>query len=245
MIDLHAHILPAIDDGPPTTEAALEMARTAAGAGTRAIATTSHVGYMMNVAIEQIVHARDGLTARLAHEGIDLELLAGGEVAHDRLPDLTEDELRAVTLGGGSYVLLECPFAPIGDGLEPLVADLHERGFGVLLAHPERSASFQGDPGLLAALVDQGALAQVTVGALTGHFGGVPQRTAEHFMRRGLVHVLASDGHDAVHRAPVLDVDGLMDPALHEWMTNEVPEAIVTGTALPPRPRVRGAVRSS
>jgi len=125
VIDLHAHILPAIDDGPPTTEAALEMARTAVKAGTRAIATTSHVGYHMDVAIEQIVHGRETLAARLAYEGIDLELLAGGEVAHDRLPDLTEDELRAVTLGGGSYVLLECPFAPIGDGLEPLVDDLH------------------------------------------------------------------------------------------------------------------------
>ena len=49
MIDLHAHILPAIDDGPPTTEAALDMARTAAAAGTRAIATTSHVGYMLSL----------------------------------------------------------------------------------------------------------------------------------------------------------------------------------------------------
>jgi protein-tyrosine phosphatase len=177
------------------------MARTAAAAGTRAIATTCHVGYMMDVAIEQIVHGRETLAARLAYEGIDLELLAGGEVAHDRLPDLTDEELRAVALGGGSYVLLECPFAPIGDGLEPLVADLHERGYGVLLAHPERSASFQRDPDLLAALVHLGAFAQVTVGALTGHFGHIPQRTAQLMVREELVHVLASDGARRQRRA--------------------------------------------
>jgi protein-tyrosine phosphatase len=245
VIDLHAHILPAVDDGPATTEAALAMARTAVAAGTRAIATTCHVGHVFNVPVEQIVHGRETLAARLAYEGIELELLAGGEIAHDRLPDLDDDELRAVALGGGRYVLLECPFAPVGTDLEPLVAELHERGYRVLLAHPERSASFQQDPGLLSALVEQGALAQVTVGSLTGHFGGVPRRAAEHFVRRGLAHVLASDAHDAVHRAPVLDVDGLMDAALHEWMTTAVPEAIVAGEPVPPRPHARGQVRAS
>jgi protein-tyrosine phosphatase len=229
VIDLHAHILPGIDDGPPTTEAALAMARTAAAAGTHAMATTSHVAHVFSLDPEQIVHGRETLAARLAYEGIDLELLAGGEVAHDRLPELTDDELRAVTLGGGSYVLLECPFAPIGDGLEPLVDDLHERGFGVLLAHPERSASFQRDPGLLATLVDQGALAQVTVGSLTGHFGSIPQRTAELMVREELVHVLASDAHDAVLRAPVLDANGALSADQYMRMTTVVPEAILTG----------------
>jgi protein-tyrosine phosphatase len=229
VIDLHAHILPGIDDGAPTTEAALEMARTAAAAGTRAIATTCHVGYTMDVAPEQIVHGRETLAARLAYEGIDLELLAGGEVAHDRLPDLDDDVLRTLTLGGGPYVLLECPFAPIGDGLEPLVDDLHERGFEVLLAHPERSASFQRDPALLAALVERGALAQVTVGSLTGHFGRVAQRAAQMMVRDGLVHVLASDAHDVVNRAPVLNADGVLTAEQFERMTTVVPAAIVAG----------------
>ncbi|HET8754837.1 MAG TPA: CpsB/CapC family capsule biosynthesis tyrosine phosphatase, partial [Solirubrobacteraceae bacterium] len=145
MIDLHAHILPGIDDGPATPEAALAMARTAAAAGTRAIATTSHVAHMFPIDPVQIVQGRERLAARLAAEGIELELLAGGEIAHDRLPELDDETLRSLTLGGGRYLLLECPFAPIGAGLEPLVDDLHERGFGVLLAHPERSASFQRD----------------------------------------------------------------------------------------------------
>ena len=58
MIDLHAHILPGLDDGPPTTDAALAMARAAVAAGTRAMATTSHVGHArasLGHAQEQIV----------------------------------------------------------------------------------------------------------------------------------------------------------------------------------------------
>jgi protein-tyrosine phosphatase len=244
VIDLHAHILPALDDGPPSVEAALEMARTAVAAGTHAMATTSHVEYSLNVAPEQIVEARGAMAARLAQEGIELELLAGGEIGADRLPDLTDQQLRALALGGGPYLLLECPLAPGDAGMQALVADLHERGFEVLLGHPERSPSFQRDAGLLPALVEQGALAQVTAGALTGHFGGVPQRTGERMLRDGLVHVLASDSHDAVHRPPWLDVDDLVDPDLHEWMTSLVPGAIVTGGPVPPRPRQRGRLRS-
>src|SRR6185436_8644553 len=162
-------------------------------------------------------------------EGIQLELLSGGEIAHDRLPELDDETLQTLTLGGGSYLLLECPFTPIGDGLEPLVDDLHERGFEVLLAHPERSVSFQRDPALLAALVDQGALAQITVGSLTGHFGRIPQRTAEMMVREGLVHVLATDAHDVAGRAPVLHVNGALTADQYEQMTTVVPGAIVAG----------------
>jgi protein-tyrosine phosphatase len=235
MIDLHAHILPAIDDGPPTTEAALEMARAAVAGGTRAIATTSHIEHSLNVAPEQIVSARETFAARLADEGIELELLAGGEIGPRRLPELGDDELRALALGGGPYVLLECTLQQSSPPMDVLVDDLHERGFDVLLAHPERSPSFQRDPELLAGLVEQGALAQVTAGALTGHFGALPQRTAEAMIRDGLVHVLASDAHDAVHRPPALAADGLLSTAEHEWMTTAVPEAIVTGRPLPIR----------
>ena len=68
-------------------------------------------------------------------------------------------------------MLLECPFSPVGAGMEMMVADLHRRGFFVLLGHPERSPTFQRDPALLASLVERGALAQITTGSLTGRFG--------------------------------------------------------------------------
>jgi protein-tyrosine phosphatase len=237
MIDLHAHILPEIDDGPPTTEGALEMARIAVAAGTKAIATTSHIGYHFDLGPADIARARTALAARLAEEGIALELLAGGEIAPERLPDLDEDALRALALGGGPYVLFECPFAPVGAGMEMMVADLQRRGFGVLLAHPERSASFQRDLGLLARLVDRGALAQVTTGSLVGSFGDVPRRAALAMLEKGLVHVLASDAHDPIRRGPDLRAAAdVLDEAQHEWMTASVPAAIVGGRPLPPRP---------
>ena len=136
-------------------------------------------------------------------------------------------------------MLFECPFAPVGAGMEMMAADLQRRGFGVLLAHPERSPSFQRDPGLLAGMVERGALAQITTGSLAGGFGDIPRRAALAMLERGLVHVLASDAHDAYRRGPDLRAHGdVLDPDQHEWMTSAAPAAIVAGTPLPPRPPV-------
>jgi protein-tyrosine phosphatase len=42
-VDIHAHLLPGIDDGPGDIQEALEMARAAVDAGTETIAVTPHV----------------------------------------------------------------------------------------------------------------------------------------------------------------------------------------------------------
>jgi protein-tyrosine phosphatase len=244
VIDLHSHILPGLDDGPESVEDALELARVATAAGTRAMATTSHVDLTFRLQPADLADARSRLAAALAYAGIELELLAGGEIAPARLPELDDDMLRALALGGGPTVLLECPFTPVGASMELMVADLGRRGFGVLLAHPERSPTFQHDPERLARLVKLGAHAQVTAGALAGDFGGTPRDAAAKMLRRGLVHVLASDTHGATDRAPDLRVAGeQIDGDQLAWMTEAAPAAILAGDPLPerpPLPRPRG-----
>jgi protein-tyrosine phosphatase len=250
LIDLHTHILPGLDDGPRSMDGAVEMARAAVQGGTRAVATTSHINVAFGLSPEDLATARAALAERLAAEGIELELLAGGEVAPERLPDLDDAALRAIGLGGGRCVLLECPFTPMGSTMEPMVADLRRRGFAVLLAHPERSPTFQREPARLAQLVELGACAQVTSGAVAGGFGQTAQRSALELLEAGLVHVLASDSHDPEHRPPDprLGADVLRErygdvEAQLRWMTEEAPAALVAGAALPERPalpRARG-----
>jgi hypothetical protein len=74
----------------------------------------------------------------------------------------------------------------------------------VLLAHPERSPTFARDGHRLGRLVALGASAQVTAGSLAGRFGEPVRRTATRMLEAGLVHVVASDAHDAVRRPPGL-----------------------------------------
>jgi protein-tyrosine phosphatase len=235
LIDLHAHILPALDDGPADMAAAVAMAQVAVAAGTRIMATTSHVHVSYGLGAGDLQAARAALAERLAAEGVALELVGGGEVSTRRLPGLTDDDLRRLSLGGGPWVLLECPFGPAD--IAPHVADLHRRGFGVVLAHPERSATFQRDPAQLGALVERGALGQVTAGSLRGDFGPLAERTARRMLRAGWVHVLATDAHDTLARPPDLTVAAHeLDDDQFVWMTELAPAALLAGQRPKGRP---------
>ncbi len=147
MIDLHAHILPGLDDGPRDLDAAAAFARAAVAEGTAVLAATSHVDPVFSLRPSDLARARAAVRERLREDGIELDVVAGGEIAAARLRDLDDDELDGLRLGGGPYVLLEAPLGPFSaDEFGALVADLQARGFRVLIAHPERAPLFQRAP---------------------------------------------------------------------------------------------------
>ena len=134
--------------------------------------------------------------------GIEIELMTGGEVALTMLDLLDDDELRELCLGHGRYLLVESPYGTSGDLLETMLFDVQMRGSPPLLAHPERSPSFQRDPKRLARLVEAGVLASITAGSMAGDFGSAVRRVTTAMFRSGLVHDVASDAHDAAGRPP-------------------------------------------
>jgi protein-tyrosine phosphatase len=245
VIDLHSHILPGLDDGPDDFEGALAMARAAVAAGTTTMACTPHIDYLQGVDPLEVPYAVADLDLDLAASGVELELVPGGEVALNRLPELSDDELAAVCLGDGRWILLECPLDPVGGPLEEAVFMLQSRGFHVLLAHPERSPAFLRRPDRVRNLVAQGALTSITAGALAGRFGRPPRDLAVRLLEEGVVHSVASDTHDALRRPPDL-LGGLAAgeqllkglDRLADWLTEDVPGAVVTGAAPPPAPDV-------
>jgi protein-tyrosine phosphatase len=250
VIDLHSHLLPGIDDGPPDLAGSLAMARAAVDAGTRVMAATPHIGHVHGVAPASLAGHVADLTAALAAEEVPLQVVAGGELAPDRALDLSDDELAAIALGGSRCVLLECPFARAGDLMGRLVGHLQMKGFRVLLAHPERSPTFLSDPTALAELVRRGACAQVTAGSLSGQFGRTVQRAALAFLTEGLVHVVASDAHDAYGRPPALGAlvrarleHERQDPVLAEYLCEAVPAALLSDQPLPDVPAWRARRR--
>jgi protein-tyrosine phosphatase len=244
MIDLHAHLLPGIDDGPPDRPAAVALAAAAVRDGTRVMAATPHIGFAHGVAPAGLAARVLELRQELAAEGIPLEVVQGGELAPDRTLDLSDAELAAIALGGSRCVLLECPFTRAGGLMARIVTHLQAKGFRVLLAHPERSPSFLEDPPALRTLVERGAYAQLTAGSLSGVFGGAVRRASRSFLEQGLIHVVASDAHAARGgRSPALRalVAGTLaewrqDEALATWLCAEAPRALLADAELPPRP---------
>jgi protein-tyrosine phosphatase len=242
VIDLHAHILPGLDDGPGDLDASVALARAAVASGTRTLAATSHVDHHFHLAPEALTQARAAVVQRLAAEGVPLEVVQGGEVTAERAVELDDDRLRALTLGGTDWLLLECPLSPAAASIEPVAVHLQRRGFRILLGHPERSPGLLRG-GALERMTREGALSQVTSSSFAGAFGAPVRRIAFAMLEAGLVHVLATDAHDHAQRPPDL---GLGRPALErrygdvgewlEWATTGVPAAVLRGEDPPPGP---------
>jgi protein-tyrosine phosphatase len=239
VIDLHCHLLPGIDDGPETLEDALAMARVAAAGGTRTIVTTPHVSARYPNDAERIAASVSELRVQLRAHSVPLEVFPGAEIALSHLFDLGHAELARLGLGGGEWLLLEPPFSAAAAGIDDLVLELVRADHRVVLAHPERCPAFQREPRVLYSLVDQGVLTSVTAGSLVGRFGSSVRRFAMRLVDAGIVHNVASDAHDAQQRSPSiareLEQAGLS--SLREWLTVEVPGAILAGAhAIPPAP---------
>lgn len=206
-VDLHLHLLPGVDDGPPDEQASIEHARRLVRSCVREAVVTPHVGHpRFPLDPASIATRTERLQAALDLEGIRLRLHPGGEIHPSVAADLTGDELDLVAQGpaGARWVLLEAPFAGIDDHFLEACRAVRSRRFALVVAHPERAAGLlpRGLRKLRAELA-QGVVLQVNVDSLLGDHGAVVQQAADWLIRQRLAYVLASDGHGA-HRPQTL-----------------------------------------
>jgi protein-tyrosine phosphatase len=204
-VELHFHLLPDVDDGPPDLGIALALAREAVRDGTRLVTCTPHAAYM-NVA-EVPARVRE-LQAALVQAGIDLEVRPGAELAWGDVPALGGAELETVAQGppGRRWLLLEAPLPGTGtpEALADSARELRDRGFGVLIGHPERSPALVREPGAVEDLLAAGDRLQVNASSLTGYHGAGARAAALDLVAAGRAAVIASDAHQPGGRAPRL-----------------------------------------
>ena len=241
MIDLHTHVLPGIDDGARSLDDSRMLARAAAEEGISVLVATPHVREDYPTTAEMMEEAVAELRADFAEQGIPVEVLHGAEIDLSLLWAIPAVELRRLTIAQtGRYLLLEFPYRRWPLALDTSVKRLVALGVTPVLAHPERNPELQDRPDRVRALVEEGALVQVTAASLEGVRDRSAQAAALRLLELGLVHVLASDSHGPhISREGLGAVArGLGDPELARYLTVDVPGAIIAGLPVPERPQV-------
>ncbi len=200
LVDLHCHILPIIDDGSPSLEASLELARQAVADGIRYILATPHHmdRHYLNHAGD-VVAAVKVFQAELDANDIPLTIFPGQEVHLNGQLMKNVDDLLGIDTSR-HYLLLELPHEMVPSYLDEMIFQLSCEGVTPVIAHPERNAQIIAEPQRLYKLAENGCLAQVTATSLVGNFGKQVQRTAKEFVKCGLVQVVASDAHALKNR---------------------------------------------
>jgi len=240
VIDIHCHILPEVDDGPKSWEAAVEMCRMAAADGITHMVATPHAND--RYAYDR-VYLADLLRQLKERVGGTPELSLGCDfhLSYENL-ERALDEPQTYTIGETNYLLIELSDYSIPAQLTDCFRRLGDRGLTPILTHPERNSILQRTPQRVLEYADQGCLIQVTGSALTGFWGERPEIIARWLLDRSAVHILASDAHDTRHRVPNLSVArevaaGIVGAEYASALVEGNPGAIVKGMPIPYCPR--------
>lgn len=242
MIDVHNHLLPAMDDGAASREETLTMCRMASEDGIEVIIATPHSydDKFINHPNEIRSLVTD-LNEQLTAAGIDLRVLPGMEVrVSAELPNRMENG-EILSLNDNGYVLLEFHPAHIPSGFENLVHRLTGFGYRLIIAHPERNIDVQRHPEYLFKLLDVfdpfTILCQLSASSLLDRNGSQSAKTAGILLKNNLAHLIATDAHDSRWRPPVLSravriAAGIVGEEKASKMVRDFPQKVINGEAI-------------
>jgi protein-tyrosine phosphatase len=206
MIDIHCHILPAVDDGARTLEDSIEMAREAVSQGIHTIvATPHHRNNQFNNYRSDIITNVKRLNFALQEAKIPLDIIAGQEtrIYGDLAEGLATNEILPVNLDT-PYILVELPTSTVPKYTKKLLYDLQVGGFIPIIVHPERNSELLVKPEKLYEIVKGGALTQITAASAVGKFGKKIKSFTHEIIQSNLTHFIASDAHNIHNRGFVM-----------------------------------------
>ena len=196
-VETHFHLLPGIDDGPASLDESVFLATAARADGTHTIVATPHIHPAYpNDPLEIPARVRE-LSQRLRRERLGLQVLAGGELAHDMVEGLSDRQLGAIAQGppGARWLLLEAPFSGIDDTFAKAADELRARRFGVVVAHPERSLGRDAGWRVLERELAARSAMQLNAWSIAGLYGERVRLNALRLYQAASTVVIASDAH--------------------------------------------------
>ena len=245
MIDLHSHIIPAVDDGCKNEAMSLAMLRKAAASGTKAIFATSHVlSAGEHPSWETLQAGAERLRKVCKDNNIDLEVYSGTEVFMDweLLDELAVNGsycLNGEKFGqqAVTYILVELPMHFMPQYADDFWYELRLKGVVPILAHPERYPELMANTEKLLAWRREGLLLQCNAGSFAGKFGEAAQRAAKLLLKNHLVDFIGSDAHRDVGRDTDMRegadiIRELVDELEFKRICEENPMRLIRGEAI-------------
>lgn len=212
MIDIHCHMLPAVDDGSDSMESSLMMAEAAVRGGTDVIIVTPHSnipGQVGNYQSAELLKKFFALREAIDNAGIPLKILAGAEVfCTDDMPELFAEK-KLLTLASSHYMLVEFDFGESVIDMNRKLTAISSQGIKPVIAHPERYDAVSENRNICIDWFCMGYVLQINKDSVFGRLGRHAQRNAQWMLSQGLAHIAASDAHGAYERTS--DLSGLRD----------------------------------
>ncbi|MFT4666659.1 MAG: protein-tyrosine phosphatase [Ulvibacter sp.] len=192
--DIHAHLIPGVDDGPQTMEESLKLIQGFQKLGFSHLTATSHIYYQYYPNEKsKLIDAFTELKKAMVVYGIDIEIdLAAEYFLDDHFKKLLlEKELLPIA---NDYLLVEMPFVAPPPNVYEYFFDIQISGYKPILAHPERYMYLTTSD--YEKLLDFGCQFQLNLLSLTGYYGKAVEKRAFTLLEKGWIHAFGSDIHN-------------------------------------------------
>lgn len=201
LVDVHSHLIPAIDDGVQTLEESINIIKEMKNLGFEKLITTPHImSHKYPNTNDTIKKGFEIVQEEVIKQNIDIELEFASEYYYDEhfLNLINKNDLLTF---GDNYVLFELPYSPYKSttpplGIEQTVFELQNRGYKPVLAHPERYMYYTERFDRLLKLKDHALLFQMNANSFGGFYGKTAQKNAQRIVKEGLVNFIGSDIHN-------------------------------------------------
>ena len=236
MFDIHSHILPEVDDGPKSWEAAEAMCRMAAADGIERMVATPHSNDRYFYDREYLSNLLQELQRRIGDRP-KLSLGCDFHLSFENMQSALQDPTR-YRIGNGRYLLVEFSNFSIPAQVDEWFTNMCQAGTTPIITHPERNPILQESPQRVLQWIELGCTVQVTGSIFTGSWGARARQVAEWLLQRKGVHFLATDAHDTERRPPVLSAarralaKQFGEPIAHA-LVEANPQAVMNDTPLP------------
>jgi protein-tyrosine phosphatase len=190
VIDLHSHLLPAVDDGSRSVEQSVKVLFEMARHGVTDICLTPHLNAGRAEAGPPPAHNR-AFEALRAQAPQMPRLHRGAEIMMDRPITRPVALARNVTLAGTRYVLVEFPRLVAYDTVTNALSQVVDVGLVPILAHPERYSCCSVDA--VRRWRSLGSKTQVDATTLLA--SQARGQRARLLVSEGLADILAGDNH--------------------------------------------------
>jgi len=200
-IDIHAHLLPGIDDGAQTFADSLQLIKALQGFGvTQFIATPHIIQHIWENTHEQIISKKEETVQLLVDSNAAVPLHAAAEyLMDDQFVRLFQSQ-ELLTLKG-KHVLVEMSYINAPIQLYSILYDLQIAGYIPVLAHPERYLFYHENFNEYAKLIKAGCLLQLNLLSVVGYYGGGIAKIAQQLLSKGMYSYVGSDVHHQRHIA--------------------------------------------
>ena len=198
--DMHSHLIPGIDDGAQAMEDSIALVRSLVGLGYKKLITTPHILWEMYPNTREII--QEGLQLlqqELVAQAIDIEIHAAAEYyMDDYFQQLLKDKIPLLTLKD-NLVLVEFSMITAPLDLSEILFEMQMQQYQPVIAHPERYIYLRNNKAFFEQLRDSGAMFQLNLLSLVGHYGTSIQELATYLLKNGYYDYAGTDLHGERH----------------------------------------------